>query len=131
MKRSDPGFADTLVKAYDAAAAGKDADDPDHPRFAVNGWMQQAQDAVDPNATIQDQEIEGDPTSPISPAAANRSHGRTAIDSNQIALDELRIRQSGSSDPEALIRLARLKRGHDPVGVSRMEKVIRGYGRLP
>lgn len=126
MKRSDPKFAETLLKAYDTAAAGRDGDDPDHPRHAVNGWMQQAQDDINPNATIEDEEIRGDPTTP----GGNRAHGRTAIDSNRIALDELRIRQSGSPNVEADLHLARVRRTYDAAGVRRNAAMIPGYDRL-
>lgn len=134
MKRSemsDAEFGQHLQRTYDAAMRGFDGDEADSPRAHVNSWMQMANDDVPPGGgEIDDEAIRGDPSSPVSPAAANRSHGKTAIDSNQIALDELAIRQSGVSDPESLIRLARLRRTHDSAGVSTMARIIPGYTRL-
>jgi hypothetical protein len=92
MKRSemsDADFGKHLVKAYDAAAAACDADDPDHhPMAAVNKWTQQAKDGLAPVTTISEDdadllEAEGDPTTP----GGNRAHGKTAVDSAVLALD--------------------------------------------
>jgi hypothetical protein len=107
-----------------------------HPSHTIRAWNKLGagrtdDDVPEGGGEIDDNSLsEADPSSPVSPAAANRAHGRTAVDSNQIALDELKIRQSGASDPEAIIRAARLQRQHDPAGVRANAAMIPGYGRL-
>jgi hypothetical protein len=125
-----------LYDAYQSAVQSHAAGELDgpHPSRQVIKWAalgNGATDDVKEGAEIDDSSLsEADPTSPISPAAANRSHGRTAMDSNQIALQELAILQSNFSDPQAQIREARARRNYDPDGIRRNAAMIPGYGRL-
>lgn len=125
---------DFLEASYDAATAAYENGElaGAHPSRQILAWSKlgsnAASDDVPPGGgEIDDEDIPGNATTPGGNRAGPR---KTAVDSTTIALQELAIRRSGASDPEALIRAARLQREHDPAGVRANESMISGYSRL-
>lgn len=133
---SDAEFGQRLQRMYDSAAQlHADGKVETHPSEHVNAWAKDirgARDSLPGNANdpLADEDLsaQGDPSSPVSPAAANRAGGKTAQDA---ALEELAIRQRGGYNMEGEILAARARRGNtSSASIAAMDRAIPGYGRL-
>ena len=127
---------DFLESSYDAATAAHENGllSGAHPSRQILAWSKlgsnAASDDVVKNAEIDDEEIRGNPTSPVSPAAANRAGGRTAVDGHfQIGMDSTPrfFKPDGTVVVgHKALELRALQNGD----VSEMHRLIPGYGRI-
>ena len=126
-----------LESAYDAAVAAHSRGDLEgpHPSRTLVKWAalgdNSASDDVPPGGgEIDDQEIRGNASSPVSPAAANRSGGKTAIDGHyQLGMDSTPrfFKPDGTVVVgHKALELRALQNGD----VSEMHRLIPGYGRI-
>jgi hypothetical protein len=136
-----------IYDAYQSAVAAHD-DEPlegGHPSRVIAGWAKLAQgrDGLPGNVGLAkpiennpledgDPLAEADTSSPVSPSAANRSHGKTAIDGHyQLGTDGVpRFTTPGGFVIVGDAALAARARQGNTASISATERAIPGYGRL-